>query len=336
MTPETTDRPVIALTMGDPAGIGPELCLKALAEPELARRCRPVVVGSREVLQVVADVLGLEAGWPVLDAEADREALASVAPAVVDLPVEGLDPSVVGRVEAACGRASAAYIQWAIDAARGGVIDAMATAPINKKSLQLAGVPYPGHTEMLAAGCGVDEHDVVMMLTSPEITVSLVTTHVAMDRVPGMITSGRIARVVELTVKAMRRIRRREPRLVVCAYNPHGGEQGLFGEVDHLVIEPAVEAARRQGVLIEGPLPADTAFTPAVLGRADAHVVMYHDQGLIPFKMLAFDHGVNVTLGLPIVRTSVDHGTAFDIARRGQADAGSLSAAVELAVDLVG
>jgi len=191
-------------------------------------------------------------------------------------------------------------------------------------------VPFPGHTEILADRTGTENF--CMMLTSEKITVSLVTTHVGLRDVPGQLTAERIGRVVDLTAAAMQRIRRRRPRLIVCALNPHAGEGGLFGrrEEEHF-IEPAVRAAAERGIEIVGPLPPDTAFLPERLAWADAHVCMYHDQGLVPMKMLAFDEGVNVTLGLPIVRTSVDHGTAMDIAWKGIARVESLVQATLLA-----
>ena len=210
---------------------------------------------------------------------------------------------------------------------------AVVTAPIHKESLRLAGIPYPGHTEILAELTGTDRF--CMMLASDEITVSLVTTHTAYGDVTAQISKDRIREVIDLTVAALKRLGKPRPRITVCALNPHAGEHGLFGDEEKRIVEPAVRAARKTGLRVTGPLPPDTAFLPARRKGTDAYVVMYHDQGLIPFKMLAFDKGVNITLGLPIVRTSVDHGTAFDIAWKGKASPNSLMQAVLWAVRLV-
>jgi 4-hydroxythreonine-4-phosphate dehydrogenase len=213
-----------------------------------------------------------------------------------------------------------------------GGVQAVVTGPIHKEALQLAGVRFPGHTEILAAMTG--SRSVCMMMASREITVSLVTTHVNYEAVPEMLSRRRIVEVIRLTAEAVGRIRRRAPRLVVCGLNPHAGEHGLFGAEEDEIIVPAVEDARKKGFNVEGPIPADTAFVPTRRRTTDAYVCMYHDQGLIPFKMLAFETGVNITLGLPIVRTSVDHGTAFDIAWQGKASAESLVQAILMAADL--
>jgi len=251
------------------------------------------------------------------------------------LDYAALDAGVIecGAVQEACGSAAYRYIEAAIAAAREGRIGAIVTCPIHKEALRLAGIAYPGHTEILAAHTATKEY--CMMLASDEITVSLVTTHLALDRVGAAITSDRIGSVIRLTYEAMQRMGHDNPRIAVCGLNPHAGEEGLFGDEEGKHILPAIEDARRMGMRVTGPLPPDTAFVPRRLAATDAYVVMYHDQGLIPFKMLAFDKGVNVTLGLPIVRTSVDHGTAFDIAWQGAASAESLTHAIAYAVKLV-
>ena len=216
-----------------------------------------------------------------------------------------------------------------------GRIDAIATAPLNKESLHAAGVPFPGHTEILASRTNAPRN--CMMLTSEAITCSLVTVHVGYRDVPALLTTESIRDTIELTAEAMRRIRGRAPRLLVCGLNPHAGEHGLFGNgEEERIIAPAIEDARALGIDVRGPLPPDTAFLPKYRAACDAYVCMYHDQGLIPLKALAFEEAVNVTLGLPIVRTSVDHGTAFDIAWKGIADASSFVRAVKLATKLCG
>jgi len=207
------------------------------------------------------------------------------------------------------------------------------TAPIHKEALNLAGVKFPGHTEIFTALTGAKRS--CMMLYSDKLTVSMVTTHVGYHEVPGKLSAERILAVIELTAEAMRRILRREPRLGVCGLNPHAGEHGLFGNrEEETCVEPAVRRARENGLHLEGPLVPDAAFTGNVRNKFDAIVTLYHDQGHIPFKMLAFDTGVNLTLGLPIIRTSVDHGTAFDIAWQGKADPQSLFSAIKVAADL--
>lgn len=313
-------RPRIAVTMGDPAGVGPELCLRLLADERTKAVAAPVVYGDRGVLGRVADRLG----WPPPDPAAVLD-LAAVDAAAVE----------PGAVSAACGAAAYRYFTRAVDDALAGRVDAVATAPLNKAALHAAGFPYPGHTEILAARTNADRS--CMMLTADAITCSLVTVHVGYREVPGRLTVARILDVIELTAAAMRRLRGRPPRLLVCGLNPHAGEGGLFGDrEEERLITPAVERARGKGVDVGGPLPPDTAFLPKYRREADAYVCMYHDQGLIPLKALAFEEAVNVTLGLPIVRTSVDHGTAFDIAWRGVADASSLVKAVGLAARLAG
>ena len=238
-----------------------------------------------------------------------------------------------GEIDGRCGRASFVYIEQAIHAAMAGEVAAVATAPIHKEALRRAGIDYPGHTEIFAEKSGAER--ICMMLTSERITVSLATTHVGYRDVPGQLTTARILDVIELTHEAMRRARGRQPRLVVCGLNPHAGEHGLFGDdEEETIIAPAIALAQERGIDVEGPLPPDTAFVPARLVKTDAFVCMYHDQGLIPLKMLAFDTAVNVTLGLPIVRTSVDHGTAMDIAWRGKASVESMIQAVLLATQL--
>jgi 4-hydroxythreonine-4-phosphate dehydrogenase len=239
----------------------------------------------------------------------------------------------VGFADAATGRVSYKYIEAAIEAAMAGEVAAVATGPIHKEALHAAGYRYPGHTEIFTEKTGAERS--CMMLTSDKITCSLVTTHIGHRDVPSRLSTERILEVIQLTNEAMARLRGRSVKLVVCGLNPHAGEHGLFGErEEETVIAPAVAAAREKGLDVDGPLPPDAAFVPARRRDTDAFICMYHDQGLIPLKALAFDTAVNVTLGLPIVRTSVDHGTALDIAWTGAADCTSLIRAVLLAVRL--
>jgi 4-phospho-D-threonate 3-dehydrogenase / 4-phospho-D-erythronate 3-dehydrogenase len=324
----------IAITMGDPAGVGPELCLRLLADAERTAQAVPIVFGDAAVLRRVADQCGLPAPAQVVDAERWQQHGRELdQPTVLDLQAIAVDGVEPGQVDAATGRASYRYIEAAIAAALAGKVAAVVTGPIHKEALHAAGIPYPGHTEIFADHTATSRW--CMMLTSPEITCSLVTTHIGYRDVPDQLSAARILEVIELTAEAMRRIRGRPPRLTVCGLNPHAGEHGLFGNgEEEQFIAPAVAAARAQGIAACGPLPPDTAFVPRQRVATDAFICMYHDQGLIPLKALAFDTAVNVTLGLPIVRTSVDHGTALDIAWRGVAAASSLVQAFLLAIRL--
>jgi 4-hydroxythreonine-4-phosphate dehydrogenase len=276
------------------------------------------VYGDLALLQRIANHLG----WPAPDSELVKDYRLLDAAAVQP-----------GQVSAECGRAAYTYVTAAIDDALAGRVDAIATGPINKEALHAAGVPFPGHTEILADRTKTDR--ACMMLTSDSITCSLVTVHVGYSEVPGLLSEPAILETIEQTGKALRKMRGREPRLLVCGLNPHAGEHGLFGTgEEERIIAPAIEKARSRGWTVDGPLPPDTAFLPKYRKNTDAYVCMYHDQGLIPLKALAFEEAVNVTLGLPIVRTSVDHGTAFDIAWKGEADVSSFIRAVQLATKL--
>jgi 4-hydroxythreonine-4-phosphate dehydrogenase len=327
-----TERIVIAVTMGDPAGVGPELCLRLLRDRRVAAKCLLVVFGDAGVLRSVSQRCLIPFRTPIVPLRDWKRAKPQPFPVVVDCG--SIDDKHVkpGRVQAACGRAAYTYIKEAAAAAMSGRIAAIATAPINKESLSLARVPYPGHTEMLAALTGAKHF--CMMMACDSMAVSLATIHVPYSEVPGLLTRRQVGLTMELTNKAMKRLGVKNPRLVVCGLNPHAGENGLFGNEERRIIVPAVRVARAKGMNVEGPLPPDTAFLPQRRKRTDAYIVMYHDQGLIPFKMLAFDKGVNITLGLPIVRTSVDHGTAFDIAWKGKASPESLIQSVLWAVRL--
>lgn len=318
--------------MGDPAGVGPELCLRVLASRAVRRACVPVVFGDVAVLRRAAKACALPTPPPAVSLADWRSG--RIRPPAFAVDCRAIDAAAfrIGLAQKACGRAAFAYVQEAVFAAKAGRISAIATAPIHKEALHRAGVPYPGHTEMLAALTGARQ--VRMMMASRGINVCLVTTHLAYAEVPKHLTRAAVSDTITLAAQAMRAMGRRSPRVTVCGLNPHGGEHGLFGREEQRVIAPAVRAARRQGLSVEGPVSPDTAFLPDRRKGTDVYVVMYHDQGLIPFKMLAFEKGVNVTLGLPIVRTSVDHGTAFDIAWKGIASAASLIQSVLLAVQL--
>jgi 4-hydroxythreonine-4-phosphate dehydrogenase len=325
--------PVLGLTMGDPAGIGPEICLRALCEPAVKKICTPVLFGDVAVLKRAAsknfaarDCRTISmADWKNLDPVTE--------PLIVDCGAIDAKKIRPGKISAACGRAGYLYIETAIQAGLAGKIDGVATAPIHKESLNLSGVKFPGHTEIFTALTKAKRS--CMMLYSDKLTVSMVTTHIGYRDVPGKLSVERVLNVIELTAQTMKQLLRREPRIGVCGLNPHAGEHGLFGNhEEEKFVEPAVKLARKNKLNVAGPLVPDAVFTTGQRKNYDAIVTLYHDQGHIPFKMLAFDTGVNITLGLPIIRTSVDHGTAFDIAWQGVADPTSLFSAIRVAAQL--
>jgi 4-hydroxythreonine-4-phosphate dehydrogenase len=322
--------------MGDPAGVGPEVCLHLLADEAIARQCNPVVFGDAAILRRVAEAARLPLRAPQISPDQWRDGYSSVCrPTIVDWQATHGVAVVAGQTNAATGRAGFTYVERAIEAALAGQVAAVSTAPLNKEALHAAGINFPGHTEIFAARTSSPRS--CMMQYSEEITCTFVTVHVGYREVPGLLTTARIVDVIELTAEAIARLRGRPARIVVCGLNPHAGEHGLFGDrEEERIIIPAIEATRAKGVTVEGPLPPDTAFLPWKRKATDAFVCMYHDQGHIPVKALAFDSAVNTTLGLPIIRTSVDHGTACDIAWQGKANPSSLFAAVRLALRLVG
>ena len=317
--------PKIAVTMGDPAGVGPEVCLRLLQDQAIARLCTPIVFGSAAVLEQAAVQCCLAKPGKVVAGLSEAD-----SPCVLDIGAIGLDDFTTGAVNAATGRAAFTYIEDAINAALSGQIAAVTTAPINKVALHAADIPFPGHTEIFAAKTHAPRY--CMLQYSSEVRAVFVTTHVGYAEVPGLLTKAAILDTIELGAQAMRRIRGGAPRIVVLGLNPHAGENGLFGTEEQVAIIPAIESARKLGLNVEGPVPPDTAFLPAKRRETDLFVCMYHDQGHIPLKALCFDEAVNTTLGLPIVRTSVDHGTALDIAGLGQANPNSLFEAVKLAL----
>jgi 4-hydroxythreonine-4-phosphate dehydrogenase len=320
--------------MGDPAGVGPEVCLRLMSHLPTQERCVPLLFGDAVVLARVADQCELGTLPSVVSfTEWEQGNDEFTQPTIIDFSDGRSIDFTAGVVSELTGRASYRYIKAAIDAAIAGRVDAVATGPIHKKALNAAGIHFPGHTEIFAAETQSDR--ICMMLTCDEITCSFVTTHVGYRDVPALLTVERILEVIEISHTAMRQLRGRPPKLVVCALNPHAGEDGLFGDrEEERIITPAIELARARGISIEGPLPPDTAFLPGRRRETDCFVCMYHDQGHIPLKALAFDVAVNVTLGLPIIRTSVDHGTALDIAWQGKAEATSMFEAVKLAAQL--
>jgi len=324
-------RPIIAITMGDAAGVGPEIIMKALGHAELYQRCRPLVIGDAGRLREVSAIVG--AG---LDVQAVAgPAQARFSPGTVDCVDLGLIPPHLpfGQLSAQCGHAAYCYIARAVDLAKQGAIDAICTAPLNKEALHAGGHIYPGHTELLAELTGTPE--VSMMLVAPKLRVIHVTTHVGLIDAVARINPGLVERTIVRAHDALERAGIANPRIGVCGINPHAGEHGLFGHgEEEEKIEPAIAVLRARGWRVEGPLPADSLFFRAGRGDFDVVVAMYHDQGHGPIKVLGLEAGVNITVGLPVIRTSVDHGTAFDIAGKGVADDGSLLEALRQAIDL--
>ncbi|MCY3024155.1 MAG: 4-hydroxythreonine-4-phosphate dehydrogenase PdxA [Planctomycetota bacterium] len=325
----TPDRLIIAVTMGDAAGVGPELCLRLLARPTLPGHAVPLIIGNAAVLARVARRIRVPFRAPRLRAPPDTLA----QPAVFDPPGALIGSAVVpGKNQRPCGRAAARYIREAVRGCMDGRFAAMVTAPISKKALHMAGVHYPGHTEMLAALTRAPSY--AMLFYSPRLACAFVTCHQSLRSVPRALTAGRIVEVAELAWRSIMALRRKPLPLCLLGLNPHAGEEGLFGAEEQRILLPAKRILEARGIPVEGPLPPDTAFLPHVRRRFACHIALYHDQGCIPFKMLAFDSGVNVTMGLPIIRTSPDHGTAFDIAWQGKARPDSFFAACELATRL--
>ncbi len=326
-----SDRPIVAITIGDPTGVGPEVAAKALAREAVWSCCRPLVVGDVAVLakavELTAAPLSVHSVADVSEARFDPR-----APDVLDLRNGGAGRLAAGQVSAAAGQASVDYVTRAVELAQAGEVDAIATGPINKAALQAASVPYIGHTELLAVLTGAER--ATTMLATPGLRVTHVTRHVPLREVAAHITRGNVLETIRVTDAGLRSMGIAAPRLAVAALNPHGGDGGLLGREEIDVIQPAVEAARAEGVMVHGPIPADSVFFQAIRGAFDAVVAMYHDQGHIPIKTHGFERSVTVTLGLPIVRTSVDHGTAFDIAWQGKANEESMVEAIQLAAQL--
>jgi 4-hydroxythreonine-4-phosphate dehydrogenase len=322
-------RPVIGITAGDPAGIGPEIILSALSNPYVYELCRPVVIGDPGVLSVAKKCSGIAIKFnPVRHPSEGRFEAGSID--LVTLSELDFNEKSWGNPTTQTGKAMVEYIKAATCMAVNKEISGIVTCPINKKAMQMSGFAYNGHTELIAECTGAKDY--VMMLAGDRLRVSLVTIHMPLSRVPGSVTTENISKTIKITGESLvERFGIDSPEIAVAGLNPHAGESGIFGNEEENVIGPAIENSAREGLRVSGPYPPDTVFYHALKGRYDAVVCMYHDQGLIPFKMIHFTDGVNTTLGLPIIRTSVDHGTAYDIAGKGKADPGSLIAAIKMA-----
>jgi len=327
----TYNKPIIAITMGDPAGVGPEVTVKALAEEKTHRLWRPLVVGDAGVLARASHRLGtplvVRPIAQVSDACFERGTLD-----VFDLANVEWAALEVGKVSAAGGRAAVEYVVKAVQLAQAGEVEAIVTGPINKQAINLAGYNYIGHTEILTDLTHTSR--CTTMLVTGRLRVTHVTRHVPLGAIAALITQDRILETIMVTAEGLRQFGIEHPRLGVAALNPHGGEGGLLGREEMEEIAPAVEEARKLGINARGPYPADSIFSRAIAGQFDAVVAMYHDQGHIPVKVHNFEGSFTVTLGLPIVRTSVDHGTAFDIAWQGRANPRSMIEAIKWAAEI--
>lgn len=335
-------KPTIGITMGDATGIGPEIIVKTLSSGQCYRKCNPLAIGDSRVLESIGKLLDLETAInPIHNVdEADFK-----AGAIDVLDLHNLKPAdyKFGRISREAGRASIEYIEKAVELAIKGTIDAITTAPISKEAINKAGHKYPGHTEILAKLTSTRRY--AMMLIAGPLKVVHVTTHIPLRKVAEQITKSRVLETIELAYQAMKTLGNIHPKIGVSGLNPHSSDGGLFGNEEETQITPAVEEARRRGIDVEGPIPADTLFPKTTSGIFDVAIAMYHDQGHIPVKLIGLKwdqrnktcvraEGVNITIGLPIIRTSVDHGTAFDIAGKGTANPDSLRQAIEIAAKM--
>jgi 4-hydroxythreonine-4-phosphate dehydrogenase len=324
-------RPIIGITMGDAAGVGPEIIVKALASPAVHETSRPLVIGDAARLRKAAAIIG--ADLEVRNVSGPEEA--TFTPGVIDCVDLHCIPDDLpfGELSAVAGEGAYRFIERAVTLAMEHRVDAICTAPLNKEALHAAGHPYPGHTELLAALTGTEE--VSMMLSAPKLRVIHVTTHIGLVDAVERIDGGLVERTVRRGYATLVKAGIDAPVIAVCGINPHAGEHGLFGHgEEEKKIVPAIERLRADGIDAQGPLPADTVFFRAVRGDFDLVVAMYHDQGHGPVKVMGLEAGVNITVGLPVIRTSVDHGTAFDIAGTGRADHASMLEAIRQAVEL--
>ncbi len=325
------EKPIVAITMGDPCGIGPEIIVGALALPQIHAACRPLLLGDpmalKRALAITGEQLEVTEITGALPDESSSERI--YLRSLTNLAEQDM---LFGAPTIASGAAVVHYIREAARLCLTGEVSAMATAPLNKEAMHKAGFPYPGHTELLAELTNSPEF--VMMLAGKKLRVTLVTIHEALADVPRLVTMEKILTTIRITHRDLERYFKKKPRIAVLALNPHCGEGGVFGREEREIIAPAIAAARGEGLDASGPHSADTLFHFALGGEYDAVVCMYHDQGLIPLKLLHFDDGVNITLGLPIIRTSVDHGTAYNLAGTGRASTASMTAAILMAAEM--
>ena len=326
------ERPVIAVTMGDPAGVGPEIAVKVLSGAGFCDRCRPVLIGDLGLVERTAEELMINTSFEAVASPKDVVGKAGLVE-VVDLKNVDVDALEVGKISVEAGRASIEYIEKAVDYALKGEVNAVATGPINKQAIQLAGSRHIGHTEMLGSLCGVE--DPLTMFWVRGARIFFLTRHLSLVEAVKAVKKDRVVRTVVRAVRELQRMGLRDPLVGVAALNPHASDEGLVGDEEAREIVPAVEELVSRGFRVVGPVPADTVFLKALEGRYDAVLSLYHDQGHIAAKTVDFYGTVSVTLGLPFIRTSVDHGTAYDIAGKGIANPRSLDEAIKLAAQLV-
>ncbi len=321
----------IGITMGDPAGIGPEVVLKAVAEAEIQSLCVPVIIGDAQLLAHTARTMNLQCGYDIVRVD---ETLPDNLTEPVIFHLDNVSGFIEPGVESgAAGKAAAGYIEAAVELCAAGSIDAIATAPINKRALFLGGYSFPGHTEFLAHLTSTEEY--AMAFVAGNLRIVLLSTHVPLAQAIRLVERERLVRTINLAHRELQRWGIERPRLALAALNPHGAEGGLFGVEEASEMIPAIESCHGVDDLnVQGPISADTVFLRAARGEFDAVIACYHDQAMIPVKCLSFGEAVNVTLGLPFIRTSVDHGTAFDIAGKGIAEHSSMVAAIKLAAEL--
>ncbi len=319
----------IAITMGDPGGIGPEVIVKALYSPEIRDYCRPLVVGNIDVLKEAVRLCGLPLAMRSINTISGSIPDPGIVEVFDSLPGAAFEKGVPSE---RAGRAFVEYIKKAVDLAQAKNVDAVVTAPISKESMKMAGYSWPGHTELLARLTNTENF--AMMFISDKLRIILCTIHIPLKDVPNALRGRLVLNTIELAGMGTKMLGIKDPRIAVAGLNPHAGESGIMGQEESTTIEPAVERAQKRGINVSGPYPPDVVFHKTYNGEFDIIVCMYHDQGLIPFKMVAFDKGVNVTVGLPIVRTSPDHGTGFDIAWKNRADPSSMIEAIKTAAKL--
>lgn len=324
-------RPILGITMGDAAGVGPEIIVKALNNVDIYKIAKPLVFGDAKIINRAIDIIGVDIKCNIIDNPEKGKYQAGIID-IIDLDNLPVDLPFA-KVDGRAGKAAYEYIESAVKYTMKNEIHAIVTAPLNKEALNLGGVHYPGHTEILGHLTG--QKDFSMMLTSPKLRVIHVSTHIALHDVPKVVKKERISKVIDLAQETLKLMGFDEPRIAVAGLNPHCGEGGLFGDEDEKEIVPAIKEAQAKGYNVTGPVPPDSVFHRAAnLDEFDIVVVMYHDQGHIPIKVLGFDSGVNVTVGLPCIRTSVDHGTAFPVAGTGKANESSMLEALKLGAQM--
>lgn len=326
-------KPIIGITMGDPSGIGPEICVKALLEKQVIDLCSPIIIGDARFIKSALSLLK-KTEIKINSFHNIKQADFSSAGIINILDLGNADPKKLkpGQVSAESGKASIEYVEKAIKLAQNGEISAIATGPINKEAINKAGYHFQGHTELFAKR--TNTKDFGMMFVSSHFWLILATTHMPISKVSKSLTKEKVLNAIRLSNNAITKFRKKKPKIGVAGLNPHAGESGLFGDEEEKIIKPAIEAAVKEGINASGPYSPDIIFNMAKSGMFEVIVAMYHDQGLIPLKLLSFNKSVNLTVGLPIIRTSVDHGTGFDIVGKGWANPGSLIEAIKVASHL--